>query len=92
MEDQLIWIDAISLNQEDNDERSHEVLRMDQICRRARAVIIWFGSTADENDYAMEQIKRFTIEANDLKEAGREANAVPGREDRLWPVVARLLE
>ena len=38
-----IWIDAICINQEDNEERNSQVQRMGQTYTRAKEVIIWLG-------------------------------------------------
>ncbi|KAF7548006.1 hypothetical protein G7Z17_g7348 [Cylindrodendrum hubeiense] len=38
-----IWADAICINQDDDEERSHQVLRMAAIYRSAGAVIAWLG-------------------------------------------------
>jgi hypothetical protein len=41
--DVLLWVDAICINQEDYDERSHQVKMMGMIYARASAVMIWLG-------------------------------------------------
>ncbi|KAL6413247.1 hypothetical protein AUP68_02753 [Ilyonectria robusta] len=38
-----VWADAICINQDDDEERSHQVLRMAAIYRSAHAVIAWLG-------------------------------------------------
>ncbi|KAH7155843.1 heterokaryon incompatibility protein-domain-containing protein [Dactylonectria estremocensis] len=38
-----IWADAICINQDDEEERSHQVLRMAAIYRSAKSVIAWLG-------------------------------------------------
>jgi hypothetical protein len=38
-----LWVDAISLNQADNDEKSQQVPLMTEIYRQASKVIIWLG-------------------------------------------------
>jgi hypothetical protein len=44
-----MWIDAISMNQKDIQERNHQVRLMGKIYSTAQRVIVWLGST-DEND------------------------------------------
>jgi hypothetical protein len=39
----LLWIDAICLNQEDTEEKSVQVPRMDYVYRLAGKVIVWLG-------------------------------------------------
>jgi hypothetical protein len=40
---QLLWIDAISINQEDLDERSQQVQLMGKIYKNAAVVLMWIG-------------------------------------------------
>lgn len=42
-ESRIIWADAISINQQDDDEKTHQVHLMRDIYRRAGRVIIWLG-------------------------------------------------
>lgn len=39
-----IWVDALCINQKDNEERSYQVLMMSSIYRKATKVVIWIGS------------------------------------------------
>lgn len=43
-----IWIDAICINQADDDEKSSQVRQMGEIYYRARFVIVWLGLTDEE--------------------------------------------
>lgn len=51
-----IWIDAISINQDDYVERNHEVLKMGQIYNSASRVIIWLGPGGNDNEEAFETV------------------------------------
>ena len=42
----LIWVDAICINQVDNEEKSQQVTIMYQIYSKARSVLIWLGEEA----------------------------------------------
>ena len=42
-EERVIWVDAICINQKDNDERSCQVSIMPSIYSRAQKVLIWLG-------------------------------------------------
>lgn len=44
---QLFWMDAICINQFDNDEKGHQVARMATIFHDARDVIVWLGHDED---------------------------------------------
>ncbi|KAJ5578109.1 uncharacterized protein N7459_007073 [Penicillium hispanicum] len=39
----LLWIDQVSINQQDKDERKRQVKQIGPIFRKARRVITWFG-------------------------------------------------
>lgn len=47
-ETRVVWIDALCINQDDLEEREHQVARMANIYSRARKVIAWLGP--DYND------------------------------------------
>lgn len=42
-EDVVLWVDAICINQENPDEKSEQVKRMDSIYRDAAETIVWLG-------------------------------------------------
>ena len=48
----VLWIDAICINQEDADEKSEQVRRMNRIYELAHQVIIWLGPSSDDSDLA----------------------------------------
>jgi hypothetical protein len=45
-----IWIDAICINQEDQEEKSTQIPLMRDIYSRAAAVIVWMGTSTPETD------------------------------------------
>ncbi|KAF3920697.1 hypothetical protein ABW21_db0209419 [Orbilia brochopaga] len=49
----VLWCDALSINQQDNDEKSSEILNMSDIYRRAQRVVVWLGPEADESKTAL---------------------------------------
>lgn len=50
-----IWIDAICINQQDNEEKNIQVRLMRDIYKNAQAVLVWLGNAADDSDMAMDQ-------------------------------------
>ncbi|KAF2103728.1 heterokaryon incompatibility, partial [Rhizodiscina lignyota] len=54
------WIDALCINQADEDERNHQVKRMQTIYSDARAVVVWVGEPK-EHEYKASQ---FLYEVN----------------------------
>lgn len=53
----VFWIDAICICQTDIEERSKQVLRMQDIYSMARDVEVWLGTATDEDSMAMELIR-----------------------------------
>ncbi|KAI1114305.1 heterokaryon incompatibility protein-domain-containing protein [Nemania sp. NC0429] len=43
-EDRLLWIDALCINQDNLEERGHQVNTMSQIFSRARSTLVWLGA------------------------------------------------
>ncbi|KAM0168886.1 hypothetical protein ACHAPF_010545 [Botrytis cinerea] len=39
----FLWIDALCINQDDVNERNHQVMQMSSIYKQAREVIVWLG-------------------------------------------------
>jgi hypothetical protein len=44
--DLILWIDAICINQRDNDEKSSQIQRMGQIYSRSSHTIVWLGKAS----------------------------------------------
>ncbi|KAL1597132.1 hypothetical protein SLS60_008714 [Paraconiothyrium brasiliense] len=65
-EERYVWIDALSINQADLQERNHQVKIMNAIYRKADRVLVWLGLAKDGSDAVM------TI-FNDLGEVKRRA-------------------
>ncbi|KAK0718942.1 heterokaryon incompatibility protein-domain-containing protein [Apiosordaria backusii] len=47
-----LWVDAVCINQQDPDERGHQVGIMRQIYEQAEEVAIWLGGKQDDDDLA----------------------------------------
>ena len=48
--DRILWIDAICINQNNNEERGHQVQQMASIYKKAEQVIVWLGRATPETD------------------------------------------
>ncbi|KAF1848611.1 HET-domain-containing protein [Cucurbitaria berberidis CBS 394.84] len=48
-----IWIDAICINQQDNEEKTHQLQRMRSIYARAKQVVVWLGPESPNSNLAM---------------------------------------
>ncbi len=51
-----LWADAICINQNDPDEKIHQIRNMDNIYRKASSVCMWLGEEANDSGAAMELI------------------------------------
>lgn len=54
----VLWIDAICINQDDDVERSAEVLEMGSIYARAKQVIVWLGPSSEDSRLAIITLSR----------------------------------
>lgn len=51
-----LWVDALSINQIDDEEKTHQVQHMRTIYELASRVVIWLGKASDDSDLAMDLI------------------------------------
>ena len=56
--ERVIWIDAICINQEDDEEKGLQVELMAKIYARASRVLVWLGEAAADSDDALKEILR----------------------------------
>jgi hypothetical protein len=59
----IIWIDALCINQSDNEEKSRQVQLMGQIYQRATFVSIWLGPADTTSDKVMDFLNLLGTEA-----------------------------
>ena len=52
-----LWVDAICLNQDDEDEKAHQIPQMGRIYQSASRTLIWLGNEADNSSYALTWMK-----------------------------------
>ena len=55
--ERIIWIDAICIDQKNDDEKSQQIQLMAEIYGQASRVLIWLGEAADNSDRALEEIR-----------------------------------
>jgi Heterokaryon incompatibility protein (HET) len=53
----IVWVDAVCINQEDKQEKGHQIQSMAMIYGKASRVIVWLGERADDSDLALEAIR-----------------------------------
>ncbi|KAK2774136.1 heterokaryon incompatibility protein [Colletotrichum kahawae] len=57
------WVDAICINQENQDERNQQTAQMRDIFAQAASVHIWLGPASDNSHLAMDMAKRIGADA-----------------------------
>ncbi|ETS77422.1 hypothetical protein PFICI_11296 [Pestalotiopsis fici W106-1] len=57
----VIWVDAICIDQDNDEERGHQVKLMPQIYSRAQSVLIYVGESTKRNVCDIESLKAFDI-------------------------------
>jgi hypothetical protein len=55
--ERIIWVDAVCIDQENSQEKEHQIQLMAKIYGQANRVIIWLGEAADDSDRAVEEIR-----------------------------------
>ncbi|KAE8337517.1 heterokaryon incompatibility protein-domain-containing protein [Aspergillus arachidicola] len=53
----MLWVDAVCINQQDEQEKGYQIQLMPTIYGRASHVIVWLGEAADHSDRALEDIR-----------------------------------
>ena len=56
-QERILWVDALCINQSDNQEKSHQVARMSLIYGKASCVVVWLGEGWSGSDMAMEFVR-----------------------------------
>ncbi len=57
-----LWIDAICINQEDNDEKAIQIQQMPNIYQSARRVVIWLGPAANDSQLALRTLQYLSLQ------------------------------
>jgi hypothetical protein len=86
-QDQVLWIDALCINQDDNDEQGQQVQQMGSIYSEAKRVIIWLGEATYNTDYVMYYMKQLENESFNHASNGREISVKQWV--NIWSVVVR---
>jgi hypothetical protein len=54
-----LWVDAICLNQDDENEKAHQIPHMGRIYQSASRTLIWLGIEEDDSSYALTWMKLY---------------------------------
>ncbi|KAE8153767.1 heterokaryon incompatibility protein-domain-containing protein [Aspergillus avenaceus] len=55
--ERILWVDAVCINQRDNEEKSEQIGFMQMIYGYADRVVVWLGEAEDNSDEAIEHIR-----------------------------------
>lgn len=89
-EDQVLrlWVDAICINQADDDEKTAQVGLMAEIFRRATGVLVWLGPKQDDSDEGLEALKQLGLIALQtlisLQRQPRNSSQSPVNRKNIW--------
>lgn len=100
VQQRLIWIDQLSINQNDTEERSRQVSRMTSIFRNARLVLMWMGEDTDglaaiARDFIYDIASRrdlLVLEFADDIEQTLQQHQLPGTQAPEWRALNHLLQ
>ena len=62
--DRILWVDAISINQDNDSEKSKQIPLMRVIYAQARRVVVWLGEGQEYGERALEEIGRLGRKKN----------------------------
>ena len=95
-----LWIDAISLNQDDDIEKATHVLLMGVIYKTAPRTLIWLGEAADDSDLAIDSMNALTQRMMDVDpdlchkaymiDKDLESVGLPDENDAVWKSIQDL--
>jgi hypothetical protein len=54
--ERILWVDAICIDQENQEEKEHQIQSMAKIYSQANRVVIWLGEAAEDSDLALKEI------------------------------------
>lgn len=69
--ERIIWVDAVCINQTNNQEKEHQIQSMAKIYGLANRVVVWLGKMMENSDLALEGI-RFAADKRTMNSSNKE--------------------
>jgi hypothetical protein len=69
-----LWVDALCINQQDNEDRLHQVQLMRFVYQNAGRVLVWLGPSFDNSDRAGVFLK---VKGEEIQAARRAGDSIP---------------
>lgn len=92
-EDVLVWADALSIDQQNWDEKNQQLSLMAGIYKKAKYVAVWLGPEADDSDLATALLQNVATAAQSGAGRIQVKNIFPsGAKDQSLPALAALFE
>lgn len=80
--ERIIWVDALCIDQANQEEKEHQIQCMAKIYGQANRVVVWLGEAADDSDLALKAIRN----------AGARKPTHSSDRERLQPAVLALIQ
>lgn len=66
-----LWIDAISIDQKQNEEKLHQVAQMRSIYESASQVLVWLGPPSDNSDAGFDLMEKIATRPSHVEKSGK---------------------
>ena len=83
----VFWVDALSINQIDDEEKSQQVRQMKAIYQSASRTVIWLGREQDGSDLAMNLVAKLGVADPETYEVDDSSETL-----KAWDALSRLFE
>jgi hypothetical protein len=80
----ILWVDAICINQQDDDEKSKQVAMMGRIYNEAQKVYAWLGEGNRQSDCVFDVLKEYQVQ--------RARTVVSSDRQMFWDIFEEIVE
>lgn len=91
-EDVLVWADALSIDQQNRDEKNQQLSIMADIYKKAQYVSVWLGPEGDDSDLATALLQDVSTAVQAGADRIQVMNLFSKAQDRSLPALAALFE